>query len=383
MDETTGAHVRPPARPLPWQHEVWQRHVAPVLAAGQGHHAWLLHGPSGLGKWELASAVAEARLCQSRSGEARDGQPAGVACGRCGACRLLAARSHPDLHWLVPQALRPRLGLPEEPAKDDRKPSQDIVVDDVRGLVDAFTRTTYLGGARVAIVYPADALNAVAANTLLKTLEEPPPATLFILVAHRPGRLLATVRSRCLPLRAPQPSAAEALDWLRSELPGSADAAQLAANLALCAQRALLARELIAAGVDLASWVAQVARRQWRTAGGFDPMKAATSAQLPALELAAGALLRWLDDVGRLRALRGGAARQSPSIDMPYFPALQEEAAQWAARMSWEGWRHAHAAVVQALRHADHPVIAPLFIEALLVKLQEGLDTRNLQGGAV
>ena len=187
----------------PWQQEVYARAVR-ALAEGKLGHALLFAGPPDLGKREVAETLATRLLCtQPRA----DGLP----CGHCRGCRLAPAQAnglattqlHPDLQ---------RVGL--EPNDKGDKLRSEITVDQVRRLGQWFALTPQFGGAQVALVDPADAMNNAAANALLKTLEEPAPGRYLMLVSSRPGRLPATIRSRCQRLEFRLPAAAEAQDWL-------------------------------------------------------------------------------------------------------------------------------------------------------------------------
>ncbi len=148
-----------------------------AVASGKPHHAWLMTGPKGIGKATLAYKLADHVLAMTNPTQTG---------------RWIAARAHPDLFVL-------------ERGLNDSKPRrlrQEIVVDDARRMSEFFARTSGSGGWRVAIVDAADELNTEAANALLKLIEEPPDKALILLVSHRPGRLLRTLRSRCrrLPL---------------------------------------------------------------------------------------------------------------------------------------------------------------------------------------
>jgi DNA polymerase III subunit delta' len=334
----------------PWQQAAWtQLHAKPPT-----HHAWLLSGPTGIGKWAFATALAKARLCLQPL-------PDHHACGECAACKLHATHAHPDFLTLTPEALRTELGLPEPVLDKDRKPSKEIRVDDVRDVVQAFTRTTHLPRGRVCIVYPAERMNSASANTLLKTLEEPPEmpgGVLFIVVAHEPQQLLATVRSRCQAMPAPQPSAEQAQAWL---VKAGVDKAKAAAALAMTGNRPLAVVQagggVLASTTAALDFVAAVARKQWAVAAKFDGK---THGNPAAVE----ALMRWLADVAMVKAGASGAR---------YFPALNKECADWARATGWEPLRAMQTQLAQAAQIGNHPVISPLFIEALLVRLHPTL----------
>lgn len=198
----------------PWQIESWK-----MLQSKRERmpHALLIHGPQGIGKLQLAERFTQSLLCES--GDARGGP-----CGVCSGCRWFAAGSHPDFRRVEPEALARQSAESDEPAlARSAKPSLEIKVDQVRPLDDFLNLQSHRGGRRVALIHPAEAMNANAANALLKGLEEPPGQAQFILVSHRPARLLATIRSRCVAVAAPMPDAGASLAWLESQ--GAADAA--------------------------------------------------------------------------------------------------------------------------------------------------------------
>jgi DNA polymerase-3 subunit delta' len=183
-------------------------------------HALLVHGPQGVGKLALAERAAQLVLCESAD-------PARRPCGACDGCRWFAAGSHPDFRRVEPEALAAAQETATEEGSADParkgKPSQDIKVAQVRELADFLNVGSHRGRRRVALVHPAEEMNANAANALLKGLEEPPGGAMFILVSHRPARLLPTIRSRCVSIAVPLPGAQVALEWLRSEGVGEAE----------------------------------------------------------------------------------------------------------------------------------------------------------------
>ncbi|NMZ57598.1 DNA polymerase III subunit delta' [Pseudomonas nitroreducens] len=174
----------------PWQQGLWQQ-----LSSRPRHaHAYLLHGPAGIGKRVLAENLVHFLLCQQPAG--------GKACGHCKACQLLAAGTHPDFFLLEPE-----------------EPEKPIRVDQVRELVGFVVQTAQLGGRKVVLLEPAEAMNLNAANALLKSLEEPSGDTVLLLISHQPSRLLPTIKSRCVQQACPQPSAEQARAWLAGTLP--------------------------------------------------------------------------------------------------------------------------------------------------------------------
>ena len=160
-------------------------------------HALLLHAPGALGQFDLAIGLARAWLCETPIH--------GWACGTCASCRLMDGHSHPDFHLLLPDAMRPGLGWASAEAdggddgegKSKAKPSREIKVLALRAAIDWSHRTSARGGAKVLVIHPAEAMNPVTANAVLKTLEEPPGRLRLLLTAADPEALLPTVRSRC------------------------------------------------------------------------------------------------------------------------------------------------------------------------------------------
>ena len=176
-------------------------------------HALLVHGAPGTGKLALAEHIARSLLC-----EATD--PATRPCGSCDGCRWFAAGSHPDLRRVEPEALarEPVMEAEEGEAPARKaKPSTEIKVEQVRDLAGFLNLRSHRGKLRVALVHPAEDMNPNAANALLKGLEEPPAGAVFVLVSHRPARLLPTIRSRCVALPVPIPPREEALGWLSAQ----------------------------------------------------------------------------------------------------------------------------------------------------------------------
>ncbi|HEX9401927.1 MAG TPA: DNA polymerase III subunit delta' [Anaeromyxobacter sp.] len=162
-----------------------------ALRRGTLHHAYLFGGPEGVGKARAARLLAQAANCEGDGTAPRDD-----ACGVCGPCRKIAKGVHPDVLVLAEEREMAKRGAWEP--KGGRSPSRDIVVDQVRDLVDRrLAMKRYEGRRRFVIVDPADAMNPQAQNALLKTLEEPPDGTTLVLVASSPDALLPTIRSRC------------------------------------------------------------------------------------------------------------------------------------------------------------------------------------------
>ncbi|MBF0271998.1 MAG: DNA polymerase III subunit delta' [Magnetococcales bacterium] len=179
-----------------------------ALAQGRPGHAWLFHGPEGVGKRTTALAWIQSLFClRPVTGTA------GVAgCGECVSCRKCAEGNHPDLQ---------RLELLEKKSR--------ISVDQVRELTRFIAFTPMESAWKAAIVDDASLMNDAAANALLKTLEEPPSGSLLILITNRPGALLPTIRSRCQQERF-QPLGAEVITGLMARLAPEVSVAERSAG---------------------------------------------------------------------------------------------------------------------------------------------------------
>jgi DNA polymerase-3 subunit delta' len=194
----------------------WLRQQNVSLLSQQGH-AWLLQGPSGLGQYELASAMVGAWLCESSNALTQG------ACGQCGSCHALSVHTHADLFVLMPETILLELGWPlSEKAQSEidnksRKPSKEIRIDAMRDAIEFSQRTNARGRGKAVLVFPAERMNHVTANALLKTLEEPPGDVKFVLATEAVHQLLPTIRSRCLIHTMIWPSTSDALSWLESQ----------------------------------------------------------------------------------------------------------------------------------------------------------------------
>jgi DNA polymerase-3 subunit delta' len=166
------------------------RELRAALAGDRLAHGILIHEDPGAGGLEFARWIARLVSCRETTR---------APCGECQECRWVAADQHPDVARLSPL-----------------EDSNYIVIEQVRGLIAELALTAHGRGYKVAIFSPADALFANAAHALLKTLEEPPPRTLLLLVTSRPSHLMATVRSRCSRIRLPGPTAAQAAEYLEA-----------------------------------------------------------------------------------------------------------------------------------------------------------------------
>jgi DNA polymerase-3 subunit delta' len=192
----SAAHATLSGALLPWLEPAFER-FDEARRSGHLGHAWLLTGAPGIGKINLALALAGRLLGDTARPLTLGADDALTAIGT----RHAPADRHPDLHWVYPE--------------EDK---ETISVEQVRAVIESLTLTAHRGGTKVVIFEPAEALTTAAANALLKTLEEPTRDSYLLLVTHRVGRLPATVRSRCQRVKVPAPSTEEVARWLGVDL---------------------------------------------------------------------------------------------------------------------------------------------------------------------
>lgn len=331
----------------PWQRADWERLQG---LRERLPHAILLHGAEGIGKVRFAEQFAQSVLCDSPAVD-------GIACGSCDACGWFLQYGHPDYRRVRPEVLE--LDDVDDAAESEegtskksaggKTPSKEIRIEQVRSLAGFMNVSTHRSGLRVVLLYPAESLNSASANALLKTLEEPPPGTLFILVSHRPDRLLPTILSRCrqFPLSLPAPE--EALAWLNAQgvsdaadwlaLQGGAPlAAQAAASDESASDRELLLNLLAKPDASVAL---NVAERLQKT-----PVPVLVAWQQ-----------RWLYDLFSLKL--SGRVR--------YYPQHQSRLAAIMNRVTSERLQQALRDANGRRAVADHPLSARLFIEDMLL----------------
>lgn len=338
----------------PWEFLPWQREQAQTWLAGRERfaHAWLIHGMAGIGKVRYAQAAAASLLCEAPQGH--------LACGTCAACHWLRQGNHPDFRALRPDAVALTEGAWSE-AEDaaaggaKKAPSREIRVEQVRELETWVNTATHRGGLRIILLYPAQALNVISANALLKLLEEPPAGTVFLLVADNLDRLLPTLVSRCRRLPMAPPPAETATHWL------AAAGVAAAGDYLAAAGGAPLAALDAATGGQAASpeWLGR-----WVEACASGQAQARLGRWVDELEKTPPAI--WLDMLQRvlidLMLLQAGAAlRYYPALASPLgalarglAPLAVTETARWLAGQQ---------------RMAGHPLNPRLFIHAVLLRV--------------
>ncbi len=325
----------------------WISRQSQMLLAQRGH-AWLLQGPSGLGQYELALTLVSAWLCEQPTPEG--------ACGHCPSCHSIAVRTHADLAVLMPETQMLALGWPlSEKAQaeiDDkkRKPSKEIRVEAMRDMVEFAQRTDARGRGKAVLVYPAERMNAITANTLLKTLEEPAGQLRFVLATEAAHLLLPTIRSRCQTHTLAWPAADEAMDWLVEQ---EVDAAVAKALLRSAGGRPSDVLRQSGAGLSPAWWT-----------GLPKAMQAGDAAHLAELSPAQAidALQKLCHDLV-LRA-SGAEPRFFETSQLPACAASVGTLTDWFKRL------------IQSARTAEHPFNAGLMLEALANDARQSLSAR-------
>ena len=332
-----------------WQEDSWRQIMA---MHARMPHAILLYGAEGIGKARFAEHLAKSLLCESPAVE-------GHACGTCLSCNWFDQYSHPDYRRVRPGLLDEEEASseatdgdaePEKKAKATKAPSKEIVIDQVRALGDFMNISTHRQGTRVVLLYPAEALNVPAANALLKSLEEPNPNTVFILVSHRLDRLLPTILSRCHKVPLHMPAQAEALVWLQQE--GVKEAEMW---LAQQGGAPLLALEMAQSDdvKELQEFLQALAKPDVENS-----LKLADKMQKMEMPRTVSWLQRWLYDIF--------SVKQSGRIR--YYPKYQNEIKHLASRASNDKLMKLIKSVQDRQAIASHPLSGKLFLEDMLLE---------------
>ncbi len=323
----------------------WIREQAETLLAQRGH-AWLLSGPSGLGQYALALELVRAWLCEQPT-------PQG-ACGACGSCHAVEVRTHADLAVLMPETQMQALGwpLPEKAQQelDDkkRKPSREIRVEAMRDAIEFAQRTSARGRGKAVLVYPAERMNTVTANALLKTLEEPPGDVRFVLATEAAHQLLPTIRSRCLGHTMHWPQPAQSENWLAGQGVPSGDVPVL---LRAAGGRPEEALSLARAGRSAKAW-SQLPRAIAR--GDVSALAECTPSE--AIDL----LQKVCHDL--LAARAGASPRFFDAADLP-------RAGSYESLTTW--WRE----LALEQKTSEHPFNAGLMLESLVSRARSALHS--------
>ena len=330
----------------PWHAAAWSELQQ---MRGRMPHAILFHGAEGTGKSGFIESFAQSLLCENAL-------PDGHACGACVSCGWFTQHNHPDYRRVRPEAFEDEAPADEEGADGDGKkskstkaPSKEIKIEQIRALADFMNISTHRQGLRVVVVYPAEALNVPASNALLKTLEEPPPGTVFLLASNSLDRLLPTILSRCRKFALPMPDHTAALAWLKEQGLADADSwlrEQGGAPLAALAQSESGNRE------DMELLLQVLARPATDAA-----LKAADKLSKTPLAALVSWQQRWLYDL--LSFKLSGKIR--------YYPRYEKELAVLASKVHTANLMRAIKGANERRAVADHPLSAKLFIEDMLL----------------
>lgn len=321
----------------PWQTEAWNQLLA---RRGSLPHSLLFHGRKGIGKLDFAYAFAQALLCQQPGSD-------GAACGHCTACNWFAQGSHPDL-WVIDPDRETEAGDDEEAKPAEKKAASQIKVESIRELADFVNLSSHQSGLRIVLIHPAEAMNVQAANALLKTLEEPTPGTLFLLVTHQLQHLLPTIRSRCQKVALPSPSREQAAAWLAEQ--GIPDAALYLAQAGYAPLEA----------AQLADEEGQARRRdflgQISAPAKVDPIGLAESLKGADLGEVVSWLQKWVYDLMSLHL--AGSLRYQADFE-PALRALSDKV-RMAALLDFQ------RELTAVRRTVGHPLNSQLVLEQLL-----------------
>lgn len=326
----------------------WIARQLQALLSQRGH-AWLLQGPSGLGQFELAEALVRAWLCDAPT-------PHG-ACGQCASCHGIDVHTHSDLTVLMPETGMIDNGWPlPEKAQNEidekkRKPSREIRIDAMRGAIEFAQRTSGRGRGKAILVYPAERMNQVTANALLKTLEEPPGDVRFVLATDAAHLLLPTIRSRCLTHVMDWPERAESLNWLSAR-----GVPQEEAEALLQAAGGRPAAAVAAAELKLSA-------KAWRLlpkAMARGDTSALSDIPLPE---AVARLQKLCHDM--MVVQQGASPRFFASADLPAGRLPLTALTRWWAQLT------------QSARSAEHPLNPGLAVESLVSSAREALNSKN------
>jgi DNA polymerase III subunit delta' len=324
----------------------WVIHQTSQLLARKGQ-AWLLQGPSGLGQYSLALAVVQAWLCDEPT-------PQG-GCGHCASCHAIEVRTHSDLCVLMPETDMMELGWPlSEKAQSEidekkRKPSREIRIEAMRDAVEFAQRTSARGRGKAILIFPAERMNSITANALLKTLEEPPGDVRFVLASEAAHQLLPTIRSRCQVHTMAWPDESASLSWMRTQSLADNDAAVL---LRASGGRPQEALNFAAAGRDPGTWASLP---KSLAKGEMQGVKDWSASEL------IDAMQKLCHDLLVLGT--GGKPRFFEAADLP-------KDTSHAAISAW------NSELARCRRTSEHPFNAGLMLEALVSQAQTALNSR-------
>jgi DNA polymerase III subunit delta' len=342
-------------------------------------HALLITGPAGVGKSAFSMRLAEGLLCETPKSQRQNG----LACGKCQACHWLSQGSHPDLRRVMPAAFDPSydpsfvaptgsidVDTGDEAAEkgaekeSDKKKSSEITVDQIRGMTKFLSITGHRTSLRMVIVDPAMAMNNIAANAFLKTLEEPLGNTLIVMLATRASQISATLRSRCVVHPLTLPTAEDAMEFIRenanfgeSKNVSSLDEDEITRSLQMAGGMPLRALSIVRGQESAGYRLALDVVRSLPDTGWLQASEQMAQLSTP---LWMGILQYWVADLARV--IHGAApvrfgTHAAILADLARAPRLRS-----AEVMKFIQW------LDQNRRWANHPLNAKLFAEETLMR---------------
>ena len=330
-------------KPLyPWQTDSWQ---ALQGLRARLPHALLLKGAQGIGKLDLAMNYAQSLLCEKPHAD-------GTACQECGSCHWFEQDSHPDFRLIQPDALT--AAEDGEEKAGGKKPSREISVDQIRDLSGFANLSAHCGGYRVVVIHPAETMNNNAANSLLKTLEEPTGKLLFLLVTNKPQQLLPTILSRCLSFVVHTPTREVGAAWLAQQ--GVKNPEHALAQTGFAPLQALDWAES-GEGAEERGILLNAIRQPTK----MDALALADSLQRSAPVHVIHCLQQWSHDLASAKL--AGSVR--------YFPEQAEAIVKLAGGVSSGALMRFQKELLEARRAAFHPLNPKLFLESLLLSYRQ------------
>lgn len=361
----------------PWLQSLWES-----LDFANFPNAILLHGQSGIGKFAFSVELAKALLCENSNAAIKP-------CNQCEACHWFDTGNHPDFISLVPETHRKLMPhadyeADESPkrgkaARDDdgdsseKKEKKNISIEETRHAIENLSIGSHRDGNRVILIYPLEMLRTDSANTLLKSLEEPPAKTIFILLADRVDRVLPTIRSRCRLLAAPRPNRAQGLAWLKTQLNNIHDlkvndvdvetiydeqgGAPFSVLNSLIARHNKDEKDELTISIQASRYLLQ-SMAQGAVINWLDTAEKTHKAQYGFL---LASMQRWISDLQSVT--QGGGPRYYPK----HIKTLQGLSKAVNIQRMLQLWK----SLVQARRYENHPLANRIQLEALLSQYQQ------------
>lgn len=363
----------------PWLEPFWES-----LDFNLFPNAVLLHGQPGIGKFPFSIELAKALLCEGDKSTQKSSKP----CNECEACHWFDSGNHPDFIAIVPETHRKLLPKAyfesdesskkgktarDDESKSSEKKKKNISIEETRQAIENLSIGSHRGGNRVILIYPLEMLRSDSANTLLKSLEEPPANTIFILLADQIDRVLPTIRSRCRLLAAPRPNRVEGISWLKDQLQKNSELNVSDADIEsiydeqggapYSVLNSLIARNnkddkdeltiAIQASRYLLQSMAQGERINW-----LDVADKTHKAQYGYLLTS---MQRWILDLQSVA--QGGEAR--------YYPRHSNTIHNLSRTANTHKLNQLWKLLIQARRYENHPLANKIQIEALLMQYQQ------------